>query len=413
MKKIISFLITVGIFLVSSAQDIVRANDPWYMCHEYDSLIWQRCPSNIGGVLGLPFYGDVIQQYIRPEEGVTVYGLAYTAPSFPLGDHMEHLSPAMMLHRQKAPGNLPTLELIDSLTARQYYRTSRFEYDITRNAAINYGEYDNYIVPSFEFFFNPPIPSDSLTDTFYVSIIFNVDPHEYIISGDSAMFPYGAVAYGSPSSKWWVITHGVMVVADGAISCMNLHGMPSSAIQWGMLFPIVGLRCVAPSLRLVERGNGMATVSWTQAEAGVGYELSFGPYGIEPDSGTIVGTTDTSYTLTGLEGGVREAVWVRKACRYDVYDSTVWSEWSLPLVFLTLGVDEVEGEAVRLQVRDGAVAVVGAADGEEVKLYDALGRQVAAARAAAGTEILLAAPAAGVYTVRIGSQPARRVVLTR
>ncbi len=31
---------------------------------------------------------------------------------------------------------------------------------------------------------------------------------------------------------------------------------------------------------------------------------------------------------------------------------------------------------------------------------------------AAGAETLLAAPAAGVYTVRVGSQPARRIVLT-
>ena len=392
------------------AQDTVRYLDPWYLFHRYDSLRWTY-GTNINQGGGVPARSNTIQEYTLPDGGATVYGIAVTATSFPLEDHVLQYAPSMRIYRQGEPSYPPAMELIDSVTVYQSHRRRYFDYVTTGTNA------GSHVVPCFEFYFDTPVAPSSLTDTFYISLYFPIEYSPDWWTGDREWYVRGAIAYTSNPYLWWR-PYPFCDEVDTLLSSPNLGGSvpffgTPGTVTWGFLFPIVGLRCVAPSLRLVERGNGTATVSWTQAEAGVGYELSFGPYGIEPDSGTIVGTTDTSYTLTGLEGGVREAVWVRKACRYDIYDSTVWSEWSLPLVFLTLGVDEVEGEAVRLQVRDGAVAVVGAADGEEVKLYDALGRQVAAARAAAGAETLLAAPAAGVYTVRIGSQSARRVVLTR
>ena len=377
----------------------MKYQNPWYLFNEY---------THLSGVYTTTINGYFPQLYHFNDPDMKVYGIALTCQNYPwpYADGVE-MSPRLLLFRLTTSGNLCIARPVDSLTAYSPHHNAYFLYEYERD-----NEACSTPFESIEFYFDRPYGLSDLSDSFLIS-------YEW--------------AYTYPVYWAWLNEDGgihhderIFTISSGecddtcghfARLTVTNHDTVFSGTDpikmWGVIFPIVGLRCVAPSLRLVERGNGTATVSWTQAEAGVGYELSFGPYGIEPDSGTIVGTTDTSYTLTGLESGVREAVWVRKACRYDVYDSTVWSEWSLPLVFLTLGVDEVDGEAVRLQVRDGAVAVVGAADGEEVKLYDALGRQVAAARAAAGAETLLAAPAAGVYTVRIGSQPARRVVLTR
>ena len=174
------------------------------------------------------------------------------------------------------------------------------------------------------------------------------------------------------------------------------------------MFPIVNLRCMAPRLQLVERGHLSATVSWTQAEAGISYELAYGPFGSEPDSGTIVSTTDTSYTLTNLEGGKRTAVWVRKACRYDLYDSTVWSDWSLPVVFMTLDIDEVEEDGVHIYSRDRQL-VIEASETTTVQVSDLQGRTLWSGTVRQRQEVPVTT--AGVYVVRLGDRAPRRVVV--
>ena len=395
--------------ILSVAQDTVRYLDPCYLFypyHENNALV------DLNGsdtTHASSFSNYTVFMHQAQNENITIYGIALAVNGLPyVVDN--HLAPSFYLYLDNSKESQPVFTIADSIRWDMSQINRRYLYQYG-----NAGEHTQ-VVPVVEFYFDTP-HEVAAHDSFYTSWHWRTGIFQQYI--ESISIAEGDTAL--PFDHWFCLYHGITRRPINIVhltydidTLFNVY--PSDIILariWGGMFPIVGLRCVAPWLQLVERGNGTATVSWTQAEAGVGYELSFGPYGINPDSGTIVGTTDTVYTLTGLESGVREAVWVRKACRYDIYDSTVWSDWSLPLVFLTLGVDEVEGEAVRLQVRDGAVAVVGAADGEEVKLYDALGRQVATARAAAGTETLLAAPAAGVYTVRIGSHPARRVVLTR
>ncbi len=50
-----------------------------------------------------------------------------------------------------------------------------------------------------------------------------------------------------------------------------------------------------------------------------------------------------SYTFTDLEPGVLLGVWVRKDCRYTTpgYDTIAYSDWSHPVGFMALGLDEV------------------------------------------------------------------------
>ena len=162
-----------------------------------------------------------------------------------------------------------------------------------------------------------------------------------------------------------------------------------------------------------ERGSTEARVRWTQAEAGIEYEVAWGRYGAEPDSCPSVLLTDTTFALSNLEPGSRNAVWVRKACHYATpgYDTVVWSDWSRPTVFLTLGVGEAEEAGVSVTARRGAVEVSCAEADAAVQVYDMAGRRIAAARTKADSPLLLPLPSAGVYTVRVGSGPAHKVVV--
>ena len=161
---------------------------------------------------------------------------------------------------------------------------------------------------------------------------------------------------------------------------------------------------MAPTnFQLVERGYRSATVKWQQYDTPERYQLSIGPVGIEPDSGTMVTTTDTFYTFTDLEPDTRYMVWVRKACRYITasYDTLVWSDWSSPTGFFALGMDEVEADGVRITSQRGSIVVEGA-EGREVRVYDMLGRPV-------GDHAL----PAGIYMVRVGNLPTRKVAVIR
>ena len=122
--------------------------------------------------------------------------------------------------------------------------------------------------------------------------------------------------------------------------------------NWGGWFPIIGLRCTAPHLRLVGYEAEEATVSWWQSEEGEALQLSLAIYGRSPESGLVVTPADTFHTFTGLQADSIYSIRVRKACRYTTagYDTLVWSEWSSPVVFRTqMGLDEAEaGGEVRL-----------------------------------------------------------------
>ena len=77
-----------------------------------------------------------------------------------------------------------------------------------------------------------------------------------------------------------------------------------------------------------------------------------------------------------------------------------------------VGVDEVEAVDVKLYQRDGNIVVEGAG-GMEVAVYDALGRQQNGEWKAESGEVRIAVPTSGVYLVKVGQAPARKVVVIR
>ena len=77
------------------------------------------------------------------------------------------------------------------------------------------------------------------------------------------------------------------------------------------------------------------------------------------------------------------------------------------------GIETADGEADGPNVyADGGRIVVTGADGEEVCLYDMMGRQLAI-RQEDHDPVIIDVPAAGTYLIRIGTHPARRVVIIR
>ncbi len=78
----------------------------------------------------------------------------------------------------------------------------------------------------------------------------------------------------------------------------------------------------------------------------------------------------------------------------------------------TVGIEDVaDGEGVRVWSYDGRIHVVGA-EGMDVNVYDILGRRINGKRKVERGKLELAVPA-GVYLVRIGDLPARKVVVIK
>ena len=194
--------------------------------------------------------------------------------------------------------------------------------------------------------------------------------------------------------------------------CFNVESGRTGYSWGGVLFPIIKLRCKTPVISLAAHDADAATVRWWQAEAGESYQVALGPYGSSTESATVVATTDTFHTFTGLQTDSIYSAWVRKACRYTTtgYDTLVWSDWSRPVVFRTaVGIGEVDDFALQVASREGCIVVSGLPTGERAEVYDMLGRRVAALSADGVTAPL----PQGLYLVRTTahSRPRRVAVL--
>ena len=74
-------------------------------------------------------------------------------------------------------------------------------------------------------------------------------------------------------------------------------------------------------------------------------------------------------------------------------------------------IEEAEEEGIKLYQRNGQIVVEGA-EGSRVMVYDVFGRVLATKRDDGGL-LRFDAPAAGVYLVRVGDAPARKVAVIR
>ena len=77
-----------------------------------------------------------------------------------------------------------------------------------------------------------------------------------------------------------------------------------------------------------------------------------------------------------------------------------------------VGITDVSADNVNVYVRAGCIVVEGA-EGREVQIYDMLGREINGKTKSEKGDIMLPVPTAGVYMVRVGDLPARKVVVLR
>jgi hypothetical protein len=76
------------------------------------------------------------------------------------------------------------------------------------------------------------------------------------------------------------------------------------------------------------------------------------------------------------------------------------------------GIEAVCGEQIAVSVRDGQIVVDGA-EGETVSVYDLTGRSIATAIVVAGNDARVPVPETGVYLIKVGNLPAKKVVVIR
>lgn len=135
-----------------------------------------------------------------------------------------------------------------------------------------------------------------------------------------------------------------------------------------------------------------------------------------PD-GQVAGGTVVTVTATPAEG-YHFLYWVdinyQLVSSANPYTFTVNGDVSLVAVFEAdepQGIGDVEDTDVSIYSTDGKIVVEGAGN-REIHVYDVNGRVVCSRAAAAGSEAI-AVSATGVYLVKVGKAPARRVVVVR
>ena len=99
-----------------------------------------------------------------------------------------------------------------------------------------------------------------------------------------------------------------------------------------MIFPLIELdtECTAVnSVEVAEIDSGRVRLVWEMQEGHTWWEVSYGPAGIEADSGTVIACSDTTVVLEGIADGERYWAYVRAIC--VMYNDTNYSDWSDPV----------------------------------------------------------------------------------
>ena len=122
-------------------------------------------------------------------------------------------------------------------------------------------------------------------------------------------------------------------------------------------------------------------------------------------------TVDTLvfYDTTSVTHYVFDSTWVFDSVW--IFDSVYIFDTIYIHDTIVVGVDDVETINAKIYIQNGQIVVEGA-EGNQVWLYDAVGRMIAT-RKEDSAPIHFNVPASGTYLVRVGNHPARRVVVIR
>ena len=381
-KSILFFFILMVLGKVS-AQDTVRYPDSCYLFNEYTSTFALELRSDTQHVHNItrermPFVG-----YAAPRDSLTIYGIAIVGC---LGD----TSKIGVSLATKGTGNTFTRHdtaYFGPSSERRFFIFTDVPYYINSRHWINQELYiSDFVENCYEIYFDKP---HKVADTFYISCW----SYDDVLTNDTLQH-YALICANTQSNVFLQLWSSEIVLG------------PERNI-FGIAFPILRPYCPRPEVPVVTVEGGEALFGW--AEGNPQYELSVARRGTDPDSGSIFATTDTTYSLAGLDSGVWYTARVRAAC--DRYDSLWWSAWSLPTHFYlgstnpdSLGIATAAGARFALSPNPAAGQVtVTAEEGlRHVEVYDARGAVVYSA-AADGTTAVVETKAwpAGQYVVSV------------
>ena len=117
-----------------------------------------------------------------------------------------------------------------------------------------------------------------------------------------------------------------------------------------------------------------------------------------PSLGGSVFTIDSSCTLT-VPCGSEQA-----------YQDSDWGSYFSTILCTEVGISDVYESDIRVWSAEGRIFVEDA-EGREVGVYDMMGRRVSGEQRTESGDLVV--PASGVYLVRIGDLPARKVMVVK
>lgn len=446
MKKIIFFLF-VTVATIASAQyvndgiprDTVRNGDPWFLfkpetpLYERDQEIsfppgfndslkdiwvqdqWRNLAIlNYGESENLPVRFFNVQEYNIDNDSSWLYGIAITIldtlPLLAKGLHLHYLQPVYHISDSLliAYGPSPEAECeiyVDTILRESVIQTHNA---LRKDCIFEYNLLDNSNKPinkpshCYEFYFDYPV---SLTRRdnpiwiggrahWYNDASLSLGKLTYIAAFDkSCNQDWISLRFSGSQDHGFGYYRKLGFLVDTAYYSLTHHSWGGCCLYetWGLLFPIVKLRCVAPRLSLVERNDdGSATLAWRQYDTPETYQFAFGEYDMGPEGATLLSTTDTIHHVSGLTDGVHYGAWVRKACRFTTagYDTLVWSNWSNGVDFyLHDNPEGINSAVARNGVRlypnpaDDEMTVQSRYNLELIELHDMIGSTVYSIRA--------------------------------
>ena len=390
-------------------RDTVHYGDPWYAFNTLPSL------DTI----------DYFEYFIPPHQTATcnywgafhpypianhvIYGIAVTVDSMPIYDSKTVLSclQEIACHSMFPGAEGTMLYVLDSIHGEDTIQTwnaplvkeCNFEYYYFSAGDGSEGKLSEAF-NCYEFYFDTPIvlekpegtDSTSIPDTVFIG------GYRHGCSDTVNRYHYGKdLSY----SQRWVTIQGSRVALPYMAG--GLQTWPSHA--WGMVFPIVGLRCSSPDGLAVEQdGTGGWFARWREDEDADVFQLSVCTDTTPPDSGNIITVTGVSATLASLDSTT--SVYLRKQCVFTTWSrsDTVWSDWSEPLRIGTPAGIDAPATGVQLSVlpnpASGTVALSHGAEHGEVALLDIQGRTLLTQPASQRTLDVSALPA-GTYLMRL------------
>ena len=159
--------------------------------------------------------------------------------------------------------------------------------------------------------------------------------------------------------------------------------------------------------------SGLTSVTIGESVSSIG-DYAFCNSLTSSDTIYILAEVPPAITSTSFEG-VPTSVMIQVPCGTleDYQEATYWNIFTRMFESCN-GIDAVSTTNARLYQRNGQIVVEEAYGGmlPEVVVYDALGRLLNNYKIR-NTKIEVDVPASGVYLVKVGDQPARRIVVIR